>query len=139
MAGSEKTVAFTKAKLFLSATRQKVLKALVRQLDDDEYQKREMGQKALRQAGRDAEPALRKALTGNPGLEQKRRIARLLKPLDHPKEWARRGRVLDLLERIGTKEACAVLKKLAKESPTGWFGVEAREALERIARRAVKD
>ncbi|MGH7606858.1 MAG: HEAT repeat domain-containing protein, partial [Gemmatimonadales bacterium] len=51
-------------------------------LDNDNFDRREKATKELEKLGRDAAPALRKALEGEPGAEKRRRIEQLLEKLD---------------------------------------------------------
>jgi hypothetical protein len=137
LANSSATVAFLDDKLRLPAKRKAQVERLVRQLDAEAFATRDRAEQQLSRLGREAEGALHRELAINPSAELRWRGARLLKPLEGPVAWARRGRVLDLLERIGTPQARALLEHISKEHAQGWQGVEAREALERLARRGL--
>jgi hypothetical protein len=136
LAQSKGAVAFLACKLAppAAATGQRIAR-LVAQLDDEDFVVRQRAQVELAKVVAAAEPALRRALAGKPSVEFKKRAGALLKPLETPAEWARRGRVLELLERIGTPEAGKLLKDLSERAPTSWQRREAQEALARLERR----
>ena len=81
------------------------------------------------------EGLLRRRLQESPSLEARRRIERLLAPLDErvlPPERLRAGRALVVLEQVGTAAARQVLGGLARGSPDAWLTQEARNAMERV-------
>ena len=113
---------------------------LIADLDADDFDRREAASKRLAALGKQAEPALRKALDETKSAEVRARVAPLLKALD---EWAvtdpellRALRGIWVLERIGTPEARAVLDELAKGAPEARQTQEARNALDFLDRRA---
>jgi hypothetical protein len=73
---------------------------------------------------------LRTALKGKPPLERRLRLERLLKRIDaaHP-DTLRRGRAIEVLERVGTGEAVRLLQRLAQGHPGSRT---TREALARL-------
>jgi WD40 repeat protein len=89
-----------------------------------------------------AEPALRAALARKPTLEAARRLTGLLEKLQDPvtdPERLRAVRAVELLERIGTREAQQVLEALAAGAPAARLTREARAALERLSRMTASD
>jgi hypothetical protein len=116
--------------------RQQVEK-LIAQLDADEYESREKAEQQLRRLGSNCRAALEEAhKTGTP--EMNRRIDRLLRQLRHPGpdlSLLRPRRVLEVLERLATPEARALLEELADTHPDATLRNEARAALRRLAAR----
>jgi hypothetical protein len=106
-------------------------------LDSDTYQRREEAQRQLARLGADVVGDVREALKAAASLEAKLRLERLLRtlPASDPKSL-QRIRALEVLERIGTHQAAAVLKKLAAGAPGSRLTREARESLERLTRMA---
>ena len=94
--------------------------ALLKQLDDGEFDVREAADRKLRALGHFAIPAMRKVLAAKPSAEVARRLRRII---DSRREAAegeklRLYRAVDVLEQIGTKESREVLAALAD----GGFG-----------------
>ena len=87
--------------------------------------------------GRPAEPALRKALDGQPSPEVRRRVRQLLNKLAAVPsgERLRALRALEALEQIGTPPAREALEALARGAPEARLTQEAKASLERVARR----
>jgi WD40 repeat protein len=113
------------------------LRGALADLDDDTFEKREKAQKFLTALGVDIEVDLRKALEAKPSLELRRRLERLLAALRiRDSTELRRSRALEVLERIATPEAIAVLKELAAGSAGSRLTREAHETLERLKRMA---
>jgi WD40 repeat protein len=111
---------------------------LIADLDSDQFATRERASRELREQGEAAEPALRKALTGNPSAELRRRVKEALEALD-PARSAVRFRVVravEVLEYAGTGEARRVLQALARGAPEFRLTQEATASLQRLARRA---
>jgi WD40 repeat protein len=109
---------------------------LIADLDDDDFDKREAASKALAAIGPKAAAALAKALQGEPSVEKKERIERLLEMLKGKGpnlEAVRPTRALELLERVGTAEAKQVLEELAKGDPDASLTREAKATLKRLA------
>jgi hypothetical protein len=117
----------------------KELARLIRELDADKYTVRRQAHSELEKLRELAEPALRRALDNDPSAEQRSALKELLSALDRPitdKEKLRRLRAVEALEHSGTPEAQAVLKEMAKGAPAALETRGAKEALERLARRA---
>lgn len=107
----------------------------VRELDDDSFAEREKATASLEARGEAALPALEQALRGNPSLEARLRIDRLFQRLRSPAAAAERLRTLralEALERIGSREAEAVLQRLADGAPEAWLTREAKASLHRV-------
>jgi RNA polymerase sigma factor (sigma-70 family) len=111
------------------------LAQLIGDLDSEDFSARENATKELEKLAAAAEPALRKALEGNPSVEMRRRIERLLEPRSLRTERVRTERSIELLERLGTPEARQVLETLAKGPPEYWFTQDAKGSVERLAKR----
>jgi hypothetical protein len=111
---------------------------LIAQLDDDDFATRQRAEQDLRKVGLTAEASLRRALANKSSPERRWRATRLLKALQShlSRQRLEQGRVLELLEQVGSPEARKVLKALAARAPTEWQRTEATEALQRLARRA---
>jgi hypothetical protein len=93
---------------------------------------REKADQALAEAGDGAAPALRRALGAAKDLEQRRRIERLLAPLEPRSPQAlREHRAVLALEARGTAEARRLLGRLAAGLPGARLTEEARAALVR--------
>jgi WD40 repeat protein len=111
--------------------------SLLRRLDSDNFEEREKASAALGQLGKDAEDALHRALAGNPSAEVRLRVERLLEALRDARptpEQLRLGRVVEVLERIGTPEARELLHALARKGPGSRVPQQARLALRRLER-----
>jgi hypothetical protein len=89
--------------------------------------------------GTSAEPSLREALAGQPSLEARRRIERLLDRLGTPSallpEEARSLRAVEVLEYVGSPAAREVLGRLARGAPHARLTQEARASLKRLSGR----
>jgi hypothetical protein len=119
------------------ATEVKRISQLIRDLDSDEFSKREKATEELGRLEDKAEGALRKALDGQPSVEAQRRMERLIEKLDgvNASEKMRTLRALGVLERIDTAEGRELLQQLAKGDADGLLAKEAKAALERLERR----
>jgi hypothetical protein len=111
--------------------------ALLRALDSRAFAEREKATARLREAGLKEERALREALpTATP--EVKERIDRLLaerNPVPHLPlmgENLRGARAIEVLERVGTPAAAAMLKAWVEQAGNPHLAVEARLALGRM-------
>jgi WD40 repeat protein len=116
----------------------KRVKSLLTDLDSGESDVREAASRELGKLGEAVEPDLRAALAGEPSEEVKARCKVLLDALKHDKldpEGLRQVRAVQVLERLGTPEARAVLKDLAGGAP-GRLSRDARLALDRLDKRA---
>lgn len=115
----------------------------IRDLDSDTFKLRDTASRELATLGREAEPALRKALQSGPSLEQKRRIEDLLRkmpdslPPPSP-EQLRMLRAVAVLEYAATDAARELLKELSQGHAEAGLTREAGESLTRLVRRAAK-
>jgi WD40 repeat protein len=116
------------------------LARLVADLDDDDFAVREQATRELERLGARAEPALRKALEGQPSAEVRARVGGLLEKLKGgpplPSAELVAQRALEALELAGTAEARQALKELTGGPPDGAIAEAAKAALERLAARA---
>jgi len=138
---------------------------LVLNLDSDRFPVRAQASKELETLGQEAEPVLLRVLKDNPSLEVRRRVDQLLARIQRPapprgRSSERRpppppdeiifrpeGRVpppqqlrvlraLEILERIGTREARRLLAKMAGGAPIARATQEAKACLERLEKQA---
>jgi hypothetical protein len=119
----------------------KRIDALVVQLNDDEFEKREEASKELTKLGPQAEEALRKAAKDPASAEVARRVAELLTKVKEGAvsgEGLRQARALEVLEGLGTPEARKVLDELAKGAGSASLTQQAKAALERLAKRSAQ-
>lgn len=92
---------------------------LIKALDSDDFQTRQKASRTLALQVRVAQPQLHEALEGTPSLEAKFRITQLLSQISGSNsarftgERLQRIRTVQVLERIGTPRAAALLAKLA--------------------------
>ncbi|SRR5579883_1535360 len=138
-AASRQTVPFLKTYLQpIPAVDAQRLARLIADLDDERFSVRDKASVELRKLEDRAEPALRKALSGQPSLEVRRRIQAILEELNHPlsAEQLRKVRAVEALEHIGTLSAQEVLKVIAKGEPGARLTREAKAALERLVHKA---
>jgi predicted NACHT family NTPase len=140
IAGGMATAAFLHEQLkpaTVSVDHRRVEK-LIDQLDDDLFSVREKAMSELEKIGVACEPTLRRALLGDPSLEVRRRIERLLERLEGgtmPPENLRAWRSLEVLERIDTEETRQVLERLSRGAPDAWLTQDAKLGLQRLAKR----
>jgi RNA polymerase sigma factor (sigma-70 family) len=116
------------------------LARLIADLDANDFEVREKATLELVRLGKAAEPAVRRALENPASLEARRRLERVLAPLqdrDPPGDTLRGLRVIEVLEQVGTPEAEAVLTSVAKDAAEAWLRQEAQAALDRLAPRWV--
>jgi hypothetical protein len=113
----------------------KRLKALIADLDSDQFKVREAATAALGRLGVSAASALRDVLRGSPSLEARRRAERLLAALAPGGERERQtARALEVLEQVASPEAVRLLETLAKGAPDARQTREAKAALRRLGR-----
>jgi hypothetical protein len=96
---------------------------------------RDKATRELESLGEVAGPVLQGALRGQPSLEVRRRVERLLELLHEQlptEERLRALRALQVLEHIGTPEARQVLESLAKGAPAARLTREAVASLKRL-------
>jgi RNA polymerase sigma factor (sigma-70 family) len=114
---------------------------LLADLDSDSFATREKARKELEEMGDRASGALHAALRKKPSLEVHRRIQALLRRLRRPAtepQTLRACRAVAVLEDIGTPEARKVLQTLAKGAAEARLTQEAKAALARLSRPAVR-
>jgi hypothetical protein len=110
---------------------------LIGRLGSEKFALREQAETALMEVMDLAEPLLRRALADRPSLEVRKRIERLL---EQAGQGALKGRLLqavraiELLERIGTREARRILEEVVKERIEPRMTQEAKAALARLDR-----
>jgi hypothetical protein len=110
---------------------------LLRDLDSNQFAERQRATRELEQLGELAEAALRKALAGNPSLEVRQRIERLLNKearLEPAPDRLRAWRAVEVLEAIGTPAAREILAGLARGAPAAGLTQRAKAAVERLGR-----
>jgi hypothetical protein len=113
------------------------IKRLIADLDADDFQQRQGASRELSKLGKRVEPALRKALLGDPGAEMKKRVETLLERMARPNvspERLQAGRALEALELMRTEEAREVLAAFAAQAKHQWLKESAEEALRRLRR-----
>lgn len=113
---------------------------LIEDLDSDEFRTRDDATNALLALGGAVEPHLRKRLKGDASREVKFRISRLLERIKSPVqrfsgESLRRIRAVELLERIGSRDAADLLEKLAAGDADARETQDAQAALGRVRAR----
>jgi WD40 repeat protein len=110
---------------------------LIGQLGHDQFKIRQKANAELLQIGERLVPALDAALAGNPPLETSLRLQDLRKRLTSLLIKGQRlqaFRAVEVLENIATPEAREALRGLADGAPGALVTVQARSALERLAR-----
>jgi WD40 repeat protein len=110
---------------------------LLAALDSDDFDTREKALETLTALTPMIRGALLEALTAKPSAEQARLLKALLeRPTDTPlpAEALRWHRSIEILERIGTPEAMALLEETARAGRGDWLAAEAAAARLRLAR-----
>jgi hypothetical protein len=112
------------------------LKKWISDLDSNDFQRREEATRQLAALQELAQPALKEVLEGKVSAEQRRRIEPLLQSslLANSPDKRQQLRSIQVLERIGTPEAGAVLAELAKGAPEARLTMVAKSAQERLSR-----
>lgn len=112
---------------------------LIAGLDSARFAEREAASRRLRELGRSAEGALRRALRRKPSPEQVARIEALLtglQPTARPRgDELRAVRAVAVLESIGTDEARQLLRQCADRGSPPRLAEEARRAVDRLNAR----
>jgi WD40 repeat protein len=113
------------------------LRQLVDDLDNEVFAVRSQATRELGKLGTVAEAALRQVPDGQCSAETRRRVEELLARIECKcsGEPLRHLRVVELLERIGTREASELLEQYAKGAPVARLTREAKASLERLERR----
>jgi hypothetical protein len=112
------------------------LAACIADLGSPKFAAREAATEALEGLGELAAPALREALSADPGAESRGRIEALIASSIGPvrsRETLRRLRAIAALERAGTPEARQLLERLASGAPGARETAEAKASLARLA------
>jgi hypothetical protein len=123
-----------------TAETQRILR-LVKDLDHEDFSRRETASRELATIGARAESALIQGLANSPSLEFRTRARRLLPKIAGTKgppssEDLRIGRALSVLERIAMPPAIEILKSLAAGAPEARLTQEAKASLDRLANRS---
>src|SRR5262249_50694600 len=109
---------------------------LIAALDSEAFEQREAASRELAALGKLAERDLKRALSGKPSAEMKRRIRELFDEhhiADHlPRDLRRAAGGVRVLELLGTPEARRVLEEAARGPAGAWLTEEAKEALRRL-------
>jgi hypothetical protein len=117
----------------------KHLEQLVTDLNDSKFPVRDKATLELEKLGELARSALEKQLAAKPTLEMRKRIEGLLSKLDGPvtrPEVLRGLRAVEVLERIGTKEAIQILETIATGAPDALVTQDAQAAVQRLKPKA---
>src|SRR5208283_5057345 len=116
------------------------LQGLIADLESDDFTVRQKASEELEKLGDRAGPALRKALVGQPALETRQRLARLLEYLETAQlasgELLRSLRAVELLESLATPQAQAILEQWAAGATGARLTREAQASLRRLAKRS---
>jgi WD40 repeat protein len=138
VASPQETVAMCKERIQPAAPIElKRLKALIADLDSDQFKVRQQATAEVALTGEVALPAIDKALAANPALETKKQLVDLRKQLTAVVQHGERLRIyraVEALERIGTAEARQVLEAFAAGAPTAFVTTTAQDALARLIR-----
>jgi hypothetical protein len=113
------------------------LAQLIAELGNNNYKTREAASHELGKLGREAEPALQRALKDDLENEVRQRINALLPKIQAqllPAREARLLRSLLILETIGTPEAAQALKTVGQRDFPPEFAAEIRDTLTRVGR-----
>jgi hypothetical protein len=115
------------------------VRALIRELDAEEFDTRERATAELIRLHKRAEKAVRQAATTSTSSEVRRRAERILGHVAVPPpgpDTIRTLRAVQILQRLNTPKARTLLERLASGEPTDRLTEEARASLDFIARRA---
>jgi WD40 repeat protein len=135
----KETLALFKARLRpVPAVAPDRLTQLLADLQSNQYVVRQRATAELEQLDLQARPALEKALDAQPAVEARRRIEALLKKLEPPfsaPDRLRSIRAVEVLERIGSRDARLFLETLAAGGRGHRLTEDARAALDRLSKR----
>jgi RNA polymerase sigma factor (sigma-70 family) len=109
------------------------LERLIADLGAEQYARRNQATAELEALAELAEPALKRALAGQPTAELRRRAERLLSRLDAPlpPDQLRELRAVEALEQVGGPDARRVLETVAAGAEGAWLTRDAHAALGR--------
>jgi WD40 repeat protein len=116
---------------------EKLVRQLITDLESEEFDVRGKAHKELGKLGELARPALRAAIKGSPSPELRRSAEELLAaqgPDGTSPDRLLVQRVVEVLELIGSPDAVTALKTIAGGAPEALPTVQAKAALERLAR-----
>jgi hypothetical protein len=137
-AAPRRAVTFLKGRLMpVPLDQSRRLQALLSDLDSEKFATRETATAGLEQMLDFAHPTLARLVQEGPSLEVRRRVETLLKKMRRPEfvgGRAREARALEVLERIGTTEARALVRALADGAPEARFTEEAEVVWGRLTR-----
>jgi hypothetical protein len=106
------------------------------ELADDSFDVRQAAEKELAALGDHVEEDLRREMARDPAPEARTRLAKLLEKIDdRSPDGLRRSRAVEVLERVGSDEAAAVLKRLAAGHAGARQTRESADALARLKER----
>ena len=139
---SDDAVPFLARKLCSPSIAEEPARRLIDQLDDGRFSVRQAATDELERMGPAAAVAVRKTLATKPSLEVRVRLERLLLIWGEDAEYSanspykrRLSRAIQVLERIGTPKARAVLEKmLSEDRHVPWAKAQAAQSLELLRR-----
>jgi len=113
------------------------VQAWIAELDHPMYSRREEASAALAKAGPLCEPAVRRALEGNPTAEARERLTKIITGIKRTpsRDDIAHSRAVQAMELANTASARKVLEEWAVGAEGAWLTVEARTALERLRSR----
>jgi WD40 repeat protein len=114
------------------------IKRLIAALDSKDFQEREQATQQLAEMEELAQPALKETLRSKPPPEQRRRTESLTASIFPVRSTDKRRqlRSIQVLERLGTKDAIQLLSSLAKGAPESLVTKHAEAALKRLRLRS---
>jgi hypothetical protein len=124
-------VRFLKEKLLDGNGESTQLKKWLRDLDSSEFPRRETATDALEKHLLAAYPLLQDAVAGNPSLEARQRLRRLLKKLEFQplaSDLLRDLRGLEVLEHVDTQAAKDIVREIAMGDFAPWLVQAAKAA-----------
>ena len=113
----------------------KQIAAWIADLESEDFNTRKTAEKELSALGTEAKAALEAALKNQPTADLKIRLSELIRKLElsgPPPEAIRPLRCVEILERIATAEAKAILKNFAEGKPGDHVAESAKAALARL-------
>ena len=111
---------------------------LIEDLDSNLFRVRDRAERDLARLGARAAPALQRALTDQPSAEVRRRVETLLNSTStwhFSWEELRALRAVEVLERIGSNEACRLLERISQGAAGAHLTRDAKASLARLAVR----